>query len=68
MGGAGTAFAPQVVANEASEHAAYREHVTYMPRESSDARSFIKKGTFVNQGREHGRDHDVVNRACEYKR
>ena len=41
-------------------------HELDMPRELSEARSFIENGGFVNQAHEHDRDHDVANNACGY--
>ena len=39
-------------------------HELNMPRELSEARSFIENGGFVNQAHEHDRGRRVVNRAC----
>ena len=56
MGDAGTASATQAIVNQANEHDADVECVTYIPRESSGAQ-------LVNQIHGHDRNRDVVNRA-----
>ena len=42
-------------------------HTSFTSRDLSDARSLFQKGNLVNQIHEHGRDRDVVNRACGFR-
>ena len=39
----------------------------HVPRVKRRAKRFFRKGQLANQIHEHGRDRDVVNRACGYK-